>query len=216
MKRKYILGLLIMGLFSFWSCKSDKKSASVSEVDIEMKELVDKSFSDFNNRKIYDQLTIEILDDTPDHELIQTVFDNIETNFEVGEQYTIDKIEKLSLGKQAIFSIWMLQAEVNNGGFNQFYYNSTGQFAKMAKDGLELIEALKYAKLAEQANTTYSTIKDGLATKDKSSIESFSKSYQDNPLNKLDDQFYLLDKIENLDSIQIQYIRLNKGEFVNE
>ena len=203
-----------MGLFSFWSCKSDKKSASVSEVDIEMKELVDKSFSDFNNRKIYDQLTIEILDDTPDHELIQTVFDNIETNFEVGEQFTIEKIEKLSLGKQAIFSIWMLQAEVNNGGFNQFYYNSTGQFANMAKDGLELIGALKYAKLVEQSNSTFSTIKDELATNEKNSAEGFSKSYQGNPLNKLDDQFYILGKIENLDSIQIQYIRTNMGGFV--
>jgi len=49
--------------------------------------------------------------------LLQTIFDNIETNFEEGEQYTLDKISKLTQGQQAIFSIWMLQAEVNNGGF---------------------------------------------------------------------------------------------------
>ncbi len=203
-----------MGLFSFFGCKSDKKTSSESETNKEMQDLIDKSFEEFNNRKIYETLTSEIISETKDDKLIQTIFDNIGTNFEEGEQYTLEKISKLSKGQQAIFSIWMLQAEVNNGGFNQFYYNSSGQFANMAEEGLKLIGANKYAELVKQANNTYLTIKDELEEKNDGSIESFSESYEDNPLNELDDKFYELEEQESLDSIQIAFIEENYKEFI--
>ncbi len=205
-----------MGLFSFFGCKSDKKPDSKSKTDQEMQDLIDKSFEEFNNRKIYETLTAEIIDNTEDDKLLQTIFDNIETNFKEGEQYTLDKISKLTKGKQAIFSIWMLQAEVNNGGFNQFYYNSSGQFSEMAKDGLEFIGAGKFAELVEKANMTYSKIKGELESKDDGTIESFSESYEDNPLNDFDNKFYELEESENLDSLQILFIRKNKEEFTKE
>lgn len=205
-----------MGLFSFFGCKSEKKTDSKSETDQEMQDLINKSFEEFNNREIYENLTTEIIDNTQDDKLLQTIFDNIETNFEEGEQYSIDKISKLTKGQQAIFSIWMLQAEVNNGGFNQFYYNSSGQFSEMAKDGLEFIGAEKFAELVEKANRTYSEIKDELESKNDGTIESFSESYEDNPLNDYDDKFYELEESENLDSIQIEFIRENKEEFIKE
>ena len=203
-----------MGLLSFFGCKSDKKPDSKSEIDQEMQDLIDKSFEEFNNRKIYETLTVEIIDKTEDDKLLQTVFDNIETNFEEGEQYTLDKISKLTKGQQAIFSIWILQAEVNNGGFNQFYYNSSGQFSEMAKDGLDFIGAEKFAELVEKAKSTYSEIKDELESKDDGTIESFGESYIDNPLNDLDDKFYELEESENLDSLQIVFIRKNREHFI--
>lgn len=204
-----------MGLLSFFGCNSNKKKTDDSALDKETQDLIDKSFEEFNNRKIYDKLTDEIIDQTSGDNLLQTVFDNIETNFEDGELYSVEKIKILSAGKQAIFSIWMLQAEVNNGGFNQFYYNSSGQFAELALEGLNLIETEKYADLLERANKTYSEIKDGLEEKNDGTIESFSESYENNPLNKLDDEFYELDELESLDSIQIKYIRDNKSQFTD-
>jgi hypothetical protein len=212
MKKRILITLSIIGIFSFFGCNSDKKSKP--EIDTEMQDLIDKSFEEFNSRKIYDKLTIDIIEKTPDDQLLQTTFDNIETNFKVGEHYTKKKIQKLTNEKQAIFSIWMLQAEVNNGGFNQFDYNSSGQFAEMAEDGLKLIGADKYAKLVKKANKTYLEIKDELEAKDDSSIKSFSESYKDNQLNNFDNQFYDLDKAENLDSIQIAFIRRNMEEFI--
>ena len=62
----------------------------------------------------------------------------------------------------------------------------------------------------KQANQTYLTIKDELEEKDDGSIESFSESYVDNPLNELDDKFYELEELESLDSIQIAFIRETK------
>ncbi len=214
MKQPIIL-FLIMGLLSLFGCNSNKKKTDDSALDKETQDLIDKSFEEFNNRTIYDKLTDEIIDQTSDDNLLQTVFDNIETNFEDGELYSVEKIKKLSAGKQAIFSIWMLQAEVNNGGFNQFYYNSSGQFSEMALTGLKLIKAEKFADLLDRANKTYSKIADDLKEKDDGTIESFSESYENNPLNKLDDEFYELDETERLDSIQIKYIRENKSQFTD-
>lgn len=214
MKRINLIGIIIIGLLSLFGCKSDKKLDSKSEIDQEMQDLIDKSFEEFNNRKIHETLTAGIIDSTKDGKLLQTIFGNIETNFEEGEQYTLDKISKLTKGQQAIFSIWMLQTEVNNGGFNQFYYNSSGQFWRMAKDGLDLIGAEKIAELVKKANKTYSEIKDELESKDDGTIESFSESYEGNFLNNLDDKFYELEESENLDSLQIVFIRKNKVQFV--
>ncbi|MGB0869634.1 MAG: DMP19 family protein [Flavobacteriales bacterium] len=205
-----------MGFFSFFGCKSDKNTDLKSEKDKERQYLIDKSFKEFNNRKIYDTLTSEIIDSLEDDKLLQTIFENIETNFEDGEQYTKEKISKLTKGQQAIFSIWMLQTEVNNGGFNQFYYNSSGQFSEMAKDGLEYVGAEKFSQLVDKANKAYSVIKDELESKNDGTIESFSKSYEDNPLNDFDDKFYKLEESENLDSLQIVFIKENKEEFIKE
>ena len=47
-------------------------------------------------------------------------------------------------------------------------------------------------------------------------LEGFSKSYQDNPLNDLDTEFYDLYKIEDLHKLQVDFIRKNKQDFVDE
>ncbi len=214
MKNRILLGLAIMGLFNFFGCKSGKKSNSNSELDQEMQDMIAKSVEEFNNRKIYDKLTTDIIENTPDHQLIQTIFDNIDTNFEYGEQYTVEKVQHLTQGQQAIFSIWMLTAEVNNGGFNQFYFNPSGKFAQMAETALKYIGADKYFELVKNANKTYSKIKDELSAYDDGTIESFSESYENNPLNRFDEKFFALDEAESLASIQITFIRKNMVQFI--
>ena len=47
-------------------------------------------------------------------------------------------------------------------------------------------------------------------------LESFSKSYEDNPLNDFDNEFYELDKNENISQLRIKYIKSNKAEFIDK
>ena len=84
----------------------------------------------------------------------------------------------------------------------------------MVKEGLELIGANKYADLVNNANNTYLKIKEDLDSKDDGSIESFSESYEDNPLNEFDGRFYELEEVESLDSIQIKFICENQADFI--
>ena len=53
---------------------------------------------------------------------------------------------------QKIFScVWALEAEVNNGGFSQYFFNSSRETAGFVVEALKVIGASKTAQLCEQA-----------------------------------------------------------------
>ncbi|MDO5969618.1 DMP19 family protein [Flavivirga aquimarina] len=207
----YIVLLIIVFIifFVFWKLMGDTNK---SKEEIQM----DKSFEEWNNRKIYKILTSEIIDSISDDNLEQTLFDNI---YEIiGNDYKneLTNIQKLSKGQQAFWSTWILEGEVNNGGYNQFYFNSSGQYANMAEIGFKTIGAEKYANLTSRANKIYAENKVRLAEFDDGTMESFSESYKDNPLNNLDDEFYELENIESVSYLRIKYIREHIKEFTTQ
>ena len=144
-----------------------------------------------------------------DENLEQAVVDNIQSRMNSQFSNEEDIVRNLPAWQKAVYVTWILEAEVNNGGFNQFYYNSSGQFADLSEDAFKAMGAIKFAQLAHQANVVYNSIKDDLAKYDDGTIESFSKSYKDNPLNDLDTKFYALYKEEPLSEIRIKYIKDN-------
>jgi len=205
--------MILTSILNFFGCKEkNEPKKEKSEMDL----LIENSIDEFNKRTIYKTLTSEILDSISDDKLEQAIMDNIDTKFQDGEQYTLDKISKLTNGQQAVFSTWWLEAEVNNGGFNQFYFNSSGQFAEMAEIGFMTIGAKKFSELTKRANKIYSENKERLEEFDDGTMESFSESYKDNPLNDLDTEFYNLYDSEKIEQLRIKYIRDNKNEFTTE
>ncbi|WP_298507122.1 DMP19 family protein [uncultured Maribacter sp.] len=177
---------------------------------------MDKSFEEWKNRPIYKVLTAEILDNVSDDMLEQTIFDNI---YEIiGNDYKneLKNIQCLSIGQQAFWSTWIIEGEVNNGGFNQFYFNSSGQYSKMAEVGFKTIGAEKYADLTVRANKIYNENKERLEEFDDGTMESFSESYKDNPLNELDTEFYELGETESVSELRIKYIREHLSQFTTE
>lgn len=171
-------------------------------------------------RPIYSVLTIEILNSINDDNLEQTIIDNIYAKLDSGNSYEKDYqiIKSLSKGRQAVFATWGLEAEVNNGGFNQYFYNiaSSGQYAEEAREGFKLIGANKYSELTQRAIDTVMKNAKSLSKFRDGTLENFSKSYKNNPLNNLDTEFYALDKIENISKLRIRYIKEHKAEFIDE
>ena len=51
--------------------------------------------------------------------------------------------------------IWTLEAEVNNGGFDQYYFNSAGELAIQTVSSLEAIGAPNTASLLAAANSEF-------------------------------------------------------------
>ena len=51
--------------------------------------------------------------------------------------------------------VWMLEAEVNNGGFDQYYFNSAGDMAVQTVEALEAIGAPNTASLLRAANEEF-------------------------------------------------------------
>lgn len=157
-------------------------------------------------------LTVETIDVTPDSLLVQLVFDHISSTLPTNPDQELASVLSLTKPQQAIYIIWWLEAEVNNGGFNQYYYNSSGQFAKLAPNLLRLVGANKFAELTQTANNVFEKENEQITKDQNGTSEGFSKSYDNNPLEKFDNQFYALK--EPLMELQVAFIRKNKKDFV--
>ena len=171
---------------------------------------------DFNNRPIHNELTEQIIDNTADDDLLQIISDNLASKQPKHHNKEYETVMAWNKARQAIWEIWLLETEVNNGGYNQFYYNSSGQFYKLLPEALKLVGANKFADLTTRANQIFEKENPKITQHQDGTLEGFSKSYDDNPLNKFDDEFYALYKIENLQQIQIEYIRKHKNDFIDK
>jgi hypothetical protein len=163
---------------------------------------------------VYSVLTNEIIDTATDDELLQIVVDNLIAKLPADNDNTYDEILQWKKPQQVIYLVWTLEAQVGNGGFNQFYYNPSGRFYKLLPEALEVVGAYKFAQLTAEANQTYEKEYGNITRHQDGTLEGFSKSYDDNPLDKYDDKFYDLYKTENLEQLQVKYIRANKPDFI--
>jgi Domain of unknown function (DUF4375) len=59
--------------------------------------------------------------------------------------------EALSRPERVFRAIWELEAQVNNGGFHQFFYNTSGEIAPFVVDALRSIGASAMAEIVERA-----------------------------------------------------------------
>ncbi|MCG8390001.1 MAG: DMP19 family protein [Cytophagales bacterium] len=212
MTNKLVILLTLIGTFRFIGGHGQTDGQTPGPTTAELL----KSVNDFMNRPIYKVLTIQLIDSITDNDLEQAVIDNIYE--QVGDNYAkeFEHVQELTRGQQAMFSVWWVEAEVNNGGFNQFYFNSSGRYAQVAVDGFELFGATKFADLMRRANQVYKENKERLKKYDDGTLESFSESYKDNPLNALDEEFYALYNSEPLNALRVKYIRENPAEFIQK
>lgn len=186
----------------------------MGELSKELQDQIARSVEAFQSRPIYKELSEEIIDAIPDEELLQAVFDNLSEQLsdDFEDEYGI--VMSWNKSRQAIYTIWLLESEVNNGGYNQFYSNSSGQFYKLLPEALRLVGARQFADVTQRANTVFEKYNDDIIKEQDGSVEGFAKSYEDNPLNDLDIKFYELYTIEDLNQAQVRYVRTNKRDFI--
>lgn len=206
---------IITTILNLFGCSGQTKRTE-SGLSKEMEEQLTNSVEAFKNRPIYKELTEQIIDTTSDENLLQVVFDNLSQKQPADYEEEYETVMSWNKSRQAIYMIWLLEAEVNNGGYNQLYFNSSGQFYKHLPDALNLVGATNFADLTKRANDTFEKENPKITQHQDGTLEGFSKSYDDNPLNNFDDEFYDLNKIENLQQIQVDFIRKNKKEFIDK
>jgi hypothetical protein len=206
---------ILTGILSFFGCSGQTKKAE-GELSKVTKEQLDQSIEAFKNRPVHKELTEHIIDATSNDNILQVVFDNLSAKLPADYKKEYECVMTWNKSRQAIYMIWALEAEVNNGGYNQFYFNSSGQFYKYLPEALRLVGANKFADLTQQANNIFEMENNKITKHQGGTIEGFSKSYDDNSLNNLDTKFYELYKTENLLQIQVDYIRKNKKDFIDK
>lgn len=168
----------------------------------------------FNKRRIYSQLTIEILSTIPDDKLVQAILDYIDTKVKDHRAALID-VSKMSPGFQMVKSTVILEGEVNNGGFNQFFFNKSRQYTDLALQSLKMIGASDYYEILQKAIGIYIKEQENEELQKlyaQKTPEAFSNSYKLTSLGECDSAFY---KLENsLSEIRVHYIRSHPESFV--
>ena len=166
-----------------------------------------------NSKTNPEPLTADVIDRTADGELQFAVFQNLSAKLKGPNRK--ETFQTFSKGQKAIYVLWILEAEINNGGFNQYYFNSSRDHAGSAPDALRLVGAAKFADLVERANGIYEAENKTITEHLDGTIEGFSASYKNNPLERLDKEFYQLSKVEDLLQLQVDFIRRNKADFID-
>jgi hypothetical protein len=99
----------------------------------------------------------------------------------------------LPRGTAAIYTTWLVDVEVNNGGFNQFFFNPYGKLAGHALAGYELLDAEEYAAVMRAAIATHEVERERMAPfYDAHTAEAFAESYRLTELREIDQRYYSL------------------------
>jgi hypothetical protein len=113
---------------------------------------------------------------------------------------------------QRVFSaIWALESEVNNGGFSQYFFNSSNESAGFVAEALELVDAPKTADICRRA--LEAAFPAGLPSS-KQAIRSATVDFSDEVLGKLDQldqEFYSYP--HNLTDLLFSYVSMHPEEF---
>ena len=101
-------------------------------------------------------------------------------------------IRSLAPGIRAIYTTWLVDAEVNAGGFHQYFFNSSGQYAGDALAGYELFGAEDYAAIMRSAIATYEIDRDRLGPVEAEDPERLAESPAHGALQEIDQRYYAL------------------------
>lgn len=121
------------------------------------------------------------------------------------------KMEKLSHPERVFFIAQNVEMEVNNGGFSQFFYNSSGDFAGEMTEAFQVIGAEKTAAICRQA---LDAIGQPLPVNRAERIELLEKIETDaltNALDACDNAFY--EYQDDLTACNNAYVMKNKADF---
>lgn len=141
----------------------------------------------------YRTLTPELLAAISVDDIGSAIAQHVELQVGATASDQLSVVDSLPPGIRAVYTTWLVDLEVNNGGFNQFFFNPYGEFAGLALAGYELLGAEDYAAIMRAAIATREAERDRMARYyDAHTLEAFSESYTHTELGELDQRYYAL------------------------
>ena len=123
-----------------------------------------------------------------------------------------EHLERLSAEEQVFYICNLLEEEVNNGGFDQFLYNSSGDYAHRVEECLRIIGANKTADICHTAFAAFGKPIPQNRNKREKFLDKMESDEISDILSDCDDQFY--ESPDPLEDLCYQYIVANKGKFM--
>jgi Domain of unknown function (DUF4375) len=147
-----------------------------------------------------------------DDELQYAILDYVHARTDGRYDHEAEILAAMPAGVRALYVTSGVEEEVNNGGFNQYYWNSTGKFADQAVAAFEYFAAHQHAELMREANRIHAAEQAQIEKfKEQGTLQAFSDSYKVSKLGPLDERFYKLD--ENLSALIVAKIRSDPAAF---
>lgn len=122
-----------------------------------------------------------------------------------------DEMDKLNEEQKLFYYNQCLEREINNGGFNQYFFNSSGDFAHQTVQSLRTIGADKTADILQKAIDQFpekNVPQD--RTKRQEKLEQIAEK-ADPAWEELDQSFFAYE--DDLNALNIEFVRKNKDRF---
>lgn len=122
-----------------------------------------------------------------------------------------DRMERLNASQKTVIFVGNLEREINNGGFHQFFFNSSGHFTHETVEALKAIKAFKTAGIVTKSISVWSNQavpKDRLKRQD--ILEQIEERAE--PIwNECDQEFYKYE--DDILALLLDYVKSNKSDF---
>ncbi len=185
--------LITLALIRFWSKNKNLKARSETP----------QMTNDVTENKRIEIVNDQVIDSGKMMDIIDPVWYGI-IIYDGPQKYQADQL-KFSLPQRYVLAMIWYVAEVNNGGHDQFYFNSTGIVWKDALEGFKFFKLDDYAQiLTESVN-----LMGGDPSLDREKRQQQLDSLQPD-FNELDNRFY---KLDEFDSVILDYVKKNRQEF---
>jgi len=120
--------------------------------------------------------------------------------------------DSLTWAERVFRAIWSLEGEVNNGGFDQFFFNSSGDIAYFVPEALDAIGAHKVAEIVREANALFPpphpAIDRDARQLQLDALDDFAKEH----LNQLDEEFFGYP--DNLTNLLYAFVTSHRNQIV--
>lgn len=182
--------------------------SKLKEIEMQFREVLDQIL-----KKIADKKDKEVYRGKPLEE-IWNIEDETECIIALGEyvgkkcRYG-DAMERLSAPERVFYITQSLEMEVNNGGFSQYFFNSSGDLANEVVNAFVEIGAIKTAEICKNAVAIFGG-KVPADRDDRDDIISDNEEFEE-ILNECDDAFF--EHEEDLNALNYEYVMRNKDAF---
>lgn len=122
-----------------------------------------------------------------------------------------DNMEKLTDSQLAFYYNQNLEREINNGGFNQYFTNSSGDFAHETINSLRIIGANHTADILQSAIDQFPDKKVPSDRDERIELVGQIEETANEKWEELDQKFF--EYKDNLNSLNIEYVKKHRTEF---
>lgn len=183
--------LLLIAFASVACGPTDNEEGSVSPVASESKHVV---------------VDDAIIDNDDVYEVIDPVWwtANIYDGMDAYER----SLSSFSKPQRLVFAVTWYRSEINNGGHDQFFYNSTGIVWRDALEAFQTIGLDQFAEVLSASADRFSRPPSLDREERNEQMEADEPEFDD-----LDSQFYALEESVNMDAKLMKFIKKHRSEF---